>query len=666
MRISDLLIKDRINLDIKSSDKPSVIRELARLHEKTGVLNDYDGYVKALEAREEQSSTGIGEGIAIPHAKTEFVKEPALAMGRKMSGIDYDSLDGEPATLFFMIAAPDGANNTHIETLARLSQLLLDDDFKEALEKAPTADAVLDIINKTEAEKFPDEAKKEEVKKAPASVANSSSSDDEPYIIAATACPTGIAHTYMAAAALKKAAEEMGVKIKVETNGADGRKDVLTSDDIKKAKGVILAINRNIEVDRFDGKPLIQVEAKEGINNAKALIQQVLDGKAPIFHASGSSEASSGGEASSEKKGLYKHLLSGVSYMLPLVISGGILIALAFLVDTLAGNANVGGGFGTTAPLAKLLMTIGKSAFGLFLPILGGYIAFSISERAALTSGLVAGLLATELPYLLMGVESKKIPPTPGFIGALIGGFLAGVVVKLLIKVLSGLPRSLNGLKMILLYPVLSVLITGTIMWVVVNPIATFINVWLNNGLASMQGASAILLGAILGGMMSVDMGGPINKVAYVFGTGTLTAATMTSGGTFSMAAVMAGGMVPPIAIALASTLFKDKFTAQEREAGLTNYIMGFSFITEGAIPYAAADPTRVIPASIVGSAVAGALIGLFRVKIPAPHGGILVMGLSKTANGGNGFFLYLFAVVVGAIISAILLGLLKKKVDEK
>ena len=650
MRISDLLIKDRINLDVQANDKPSLIRELAKLHEKTGVLNDYEGYVEALEAREAQSSTGIGEGIAIPHAKTKYVKEPALAMGRKTSGIDYQSLDDEPATLFFMIAAPDGANNTHIETLARLSQLLLDDDFKAALEKAPTADAVLDIINKTEAEKFPDEAKKEEVKEAP--VANSTSSGDEPYIIAATACPTGIAHTYMAAAALKKAAEEMGVKIKVETNGADGRKDILTSDDIKKAKGVILAINRNIEVDRFDGKPLIQVEAKEGINNAKELIQKVLDGKAPIFHASGSSKDSSGEEASSDKKGLYKHLLSGVSYMLPLVISGGILIALAFLVDTLTGHANAGDKFGTTSQLAKLLMTVGKAAFGLFLPILGGYIAFSMSERAALTPGLVAGFLATQ-PIVKDG-------PVSGFIGALIGGFLAGVVVKLLIKALSGLPRSLNGLKMILLYPVLSVLITGTIMWVVVNPIATFINVWLNNGLSSMQGASAILLGAILGGMMSVDMGGPINKVAYVFGTGTLTSAAMTSGGTFSMAAVMAGGMVPPIAIALASTLFKSKFTAQEREAGLTNYIMGFSFITEGAIPYAAADPKAVIPASVVGSAIAGALVGLFGIKIPAPHGGILVMFLS------NNFFMYLIAVVIGAIVSAVLLGLLKKKVDEK
>lgn len=649
MRISDLLIKDRINLDVQANDKPSLIRELAKLHEKTGVLNDYEGYVEALEAREAQSSTGIGEGIAIPHAKTKYVKEPALAMGRKTSGIDYQSLDDEPATLFFMIAAPDGANNTHIETLARLSQLLLDDDFKAALEKAPTADAVLDIINKTEAEKFPDEAKKEEVKEAP--VANSTSSGDEPYIIAATACPTGIAHTYMAAAALKKAAEEMGVKIKVETNGADGRKDILTSDDIKKAKGVILAINRNIEVDRFDGKPLIQVEAKEGINNAKELIQKVLDGKAPIFHASGSSKDSSGEEASSDKKGLYKHLLSGVSYMLPLVISGGILIALAFLVDTLAGNANVGGGFGSTSPFANMLMTVGKAAFGLFIPILGGYIAYSISERAALTPGLVAGMLAT--------VPLVKDGPTSGFIGALLGGFLAGYVVKFLIKALDGLPKTLNGLKMILLYPVLSVLITGVLMMLVINPIATIINSGLNNWLNSMSGTSAVLLGLILGGMMAVDMGGPVNKAAYVFGSGSL-AATMTTGGSIPMAAVMAGGMVPPIAIALASTIFKNKFTEQEREAGLTNYIMGFSFITEGAIPYAAADPKAVIPASVVGSAIAGALVGLFGIKIPAPHGGILVMFLS------NNFFMYLIAVVIGAIVSAVLLGLLKKKVDEK
>ena len=644
MKISDLLIKDRINLDVQSSDKTGIIRELAKLHESTGVLNDYEGYVNALMAREAQSSTGIGEGIAIPHAKTEFVKEPALAMGRKKEGIEYDSLDGEPATLFFMIAAPDGANNTHIETLARLSQLLLDDDFKAALENAATADEVVDIINKAEAEKFSGEEKKEEA----AETGNSQVSEDKPYIIAATACPTGIAHTYMAAEALKKAANEMGVNIKVETNGADGRKDVLTEDDIKKAKGVILAINRNIEVNRFNGKPLIQVEAKEGINNAKGLIQKVLDGQAPIFHASGSSEASEG--SSSEKKGLYKHLLSGVSYMLPLVISGGILIALAFLVDTITGHANAGGGFGSTSYLAKLFMTVGKAAFGLFLPILGGYIAYSIGERAALTPGLVAGLLAST-PLVENG-------PVSGFIGALIGGFLAGYVVKFLVWAFKGLPKALNGLKMILFYPVFSVLITGSIMWLVINPIATQLNVWMNNGLGSMQGASAVLLGALLGGMMALDMGGPINKVAYVFGTGTL-ATTMTTGGSFSMAAVMAGGMVPPIAIAMASQLFKNKFTAQEREAGLTNYIMGLSFITEGAIPYAAADPTRVIPASVIGSAIAGALVGLFQIKIPAPHGGILVMALS------NNFFLYLVSILLGSLVAAVILGILRKKVTE-
>ena len=644
MKISDLLIKDRINLDVQSSDKTGIIRELAKLHESTGVLNDYEGYVNALMAREAQSSTGIGEGIAIPHAKTEFVKEPALAMGRKKEGIEYDSLDGEPATLFFMIAAPDGANNTHIETLARLSQLLLDDDFKAALENAATADEVVDIINKAEAEKFSGEEKKEEA----AETGNSQVSEDKPYIIAATACPTGIAHTYMAAEALKKAANEMGVNIKVETNGADGRKDVLTEDDIKKAKGVILAINRNIEVNRFNGKPLIQVEAKEGINNAKGLIQKVLDGQAPIFHASGSSEASEG--SSSEKKGLYKHLLSGVSYMLPLVISGGILIALAFLVDTITGHANAGGGFGSTSYLAKLFMTVGKAAFGLFLPILGGYIAYSISERVALTPGLVAGLLAST-PLVENG-------PVSGFIGALIGGFLAGYVVKFLVWAFKGLPKALNGLKMILFYPVFSVLITGSIMWLVINPIATQLNVWMNNGLGSMQGASAVLLGALLGGMMALDMGGPINKVAYVFGTGTL-ATTMTTGGSFSMAAVMAGGMVPPIAIAMASQLFKNKFTAQEREAGLTNYIMGLSFITEGAIPYAAADPTRVIPASVIGSAIAGALVGLFQIKMPAPHGGILVMALS------NNFFLYLVSILLGSLVAAVILGILRKKVTE-
>lgn len=647
MKISDLLIKERINLNLQSRDKKSVIREIAKLHDNTGILTDYEGYVGALNAREEQSSTALEEGIAIPHAKTEYVKQPALAMGRSTEGIDYESMDGEPSHLFFMIAAPAGADNTHIETLARLTQLLLDDDFRISLEKAETPDEVLDIINKKEAEKLKAEnAEKEE--------ASASVSEGEDFIIAATACPTGIAHTYMAAEALKKAADEMGVKIKIETNGTDGRKNELTSEDIKAAKGVILAVDRNIETARFNGKPLIKVGAKEGINNAKGLIQKVLDGNLPIYTASNEEGTTS---KSGEKTGLYKHLMSGVSYMLPLVISGGILISLAFLADTAMGNSDAGTDFGSKSALAKMIMNIGKQAFGLFVPILGGYIAYSMGDRAALTAGLVAGALASSLGS--------------GFLGAIVGGLFAGVVVKFLISALKGLPKSLNGLKMILFYPVLSVLIVGIAMILVIDPVVSILNTNLTNylnsmndsnivltGLNSIKGLNPVLLGLILGGMMAVDMGGPINKAAYLFGTGTL-AATMTTGGSGVMAAVMAGGMVPPLAIALASTLFKNKFTEEEREAGITNYVMGLSFITEGAIPYAAADPGRVIPANVVGAAVAGALTMMFGIKIKAPHGGILVMALS------NNFLMYLVAIAVGSIISAVILGILRKKVQE-
>lgn len=647
MKISDLLIKERINLNLQSRDKKSVIREIAKLHDNTGILTDYEGYVGALNAREEQSSTALEEGIAIPHAKTEYVKQPALAMGRSTEGIDYESMDGEPSHLFFMIAAPAGADNTHIETLARLTQLLLDDDFRISLEKAETPDEVLDIINKKEAEKLKAEnAEKEE--------ASASVSEGEDFIIAATACPTGIAHTYMAAEALKKAADEMGVKIKIETNGTDGRKNELTSEDIKAAKGVILAVDRNIETARFNGKPLIKVGAKEGINNAKGLIQKVLDGNLPVYTASNEEGTTS---KSGEKTGLYKHLMSGVSYMLPLVISGGILISLAFLADTAMGNSDAGTDFGSKSALAKMIMNIGKQAFGLFVPILGGYIAYSMGDRAALTAGLVAGALASSLGS--------------GFLGAIVGGLFAGVVVKFLISALKGLPKSLNGLKMILFYPVLSVLIVGIAMILVIDPIVSILNTNLTNylnsmndsnivltGLNSIKGLNPVLLGLILGGMMAVDMGGPINKAAYLFGTGTL-AATMTTGGSGVMAAVMAGGMVPPLAIALASTLFKNKFTEEEREAGITNYVMGLSFITEGAIPYAAADPGRVIPANVVGAAVAGALTMMFGIKIKAPHGGILVMALS------NNFLMYLVAIAVGSIISAVILGILRKKVQE-
>ncbi|MDD7391893.1 MAG: fructose-specific PTS transporter subunit EIIC [Fusobacterium gastrosuis] len=632
MKIKDLLKKELMIMDLKATSKLEAINEMVKKLKDEGIISDEEMFKDFILKREEKGTTGLGDGIAMPHAKTTAVKIPAVLFAKSKNGVDYEALDGEPVHIFFMIAATEGAHDSHIETLAKLSKMLINDEFVKELMTCENPDRVHELVDKFSVE----EASKEETK------IEEKKSLDKPYIIAATACPTGIAHTYMAAEALRKAAAEMGVKIKVETNGADGRKDVLTAEDIEKATGVILAINRSIETDRFDGKPLIQVEAKDGINRAKELIQDVLDGKAKKFVAEKSSSTEK--VESADKKGLYKHLLSGVSYMLPLVISGGILIALAFLADTLAGVSadQVQGAYGSTSKIAKILMGIGGAAFGLFVPILGGYIAYSIGERAALAAGLVAGALASS--------------GGSGFLGAMLGGFLAGFVVKALVKALDGIPKSLNGLKMILLYPVLSVLITGTIMVLALNPVVSVVNNALNNWLQTMSGSSAMLLGAILAGMMAIDMGGPINKAAYVFGSGTL-AASMATGGSSAMAAVMAGGMVPPIAIALATTLFKNKFTVAEKEAGLSNYVMGFSFITEGAIPYAAADPTKVIPASVIGSAIAGAMTMALGIKIPAPHGGILVMFLS------NNFIMYLVSILVGSIVGAVILGIIKKEV---
>lgn len=632
MKIKDLLKKELMIMDLKATSKLKAINEMVKKLKDEGIISDEEMFKDFILKREEKGTTGLGDGIAMPHAKTTAVKIPAVLFAKSKNGVDYEALDGEPVHIFFMIAATEGAHDSHIETLAKLSKMLINDEFVKELMTCENPDRVHELVDKFSVEEDSKEETRIEEKK----------SLDKPYIIAATACPTGIAHTYMAAEALRKAAAEMGVKIKVETNGADGRKDVLTAEDIEKATGVILAINRSIETDRFDGKPLIQVEAKDGINRAKELIQDVLDGKAKKFVAEKSSSTEK--VESADKKGLYKHLLSGVSYMLPLVISGGILIALAFLADTLAGVSadQVQGAYGSTSKIAKILMGIGGAAFGLFVPILGGYIAYSIGERAALAAGLVAGALASS--------------GGSGFLGAMLGGFLAGFVVKVLVKALDGMPKSLNGLKMILLYPVLSVLITGTIMVLVLNPVVSVVNNALNNWLQTMSGSSAMLLGAILAGMMAIDMGGPINKAAYVFGSGTL-AASMATGGSSAMAAVMAGGMVPPIAIALATTLFKNKFTVAEKEAGLSNYVMGFSFITEGAIPYAAADPTKVIPASVIGSAIAGAMTMALGIKIPAPHGGILVMFLS------NNFIMYLVSILVGSIVGAVILGIIKKEV---
>lgn len=634
MKITELLIKERMNLDLQSVTKEDVINELAEMFLSTGIIDDLEGFMGEIKNREALSSTALEEGIAIPHAKTKYVKKPALAFGRSKKGIDYESLDGEPSTIFFMIAAPEDANNAHIETLARLTQMLLDTDFRTNILEMGTKEEILDLINKKESAKLEENAEAD------------NSSDN--FIIAATACPTGIAHTYMAEEALKKAAAELGVPIKVETNGTDGVKHKLTAEDIEKAKGVILAIDRGIETDRFSGKKVIQTGTKEAIRDAKGLIQRAVAGDMPVF--AGSGETSSGGKsASKEKTGIYKHLMTGVSFMLPFVVSGGILIALAFLFDKLAGvqgaaDAAGSSALGSTTYIAKLFMDIGGAAFGLFIPILGAYIAYSIGERPALTAGFVGGALA--------------VSGGSGFLGAMLAGFLAGYVTKLVIASLKGLPKSLNGIKAILLYPLLTVLLTGVLMIIILNPPVRFINESLVHWLQTMGGTSRILLGIILGGMMAVDMGGPVNKAAYVFATGTLATAAAGEYGTPIMAAVMAGGMVPPLGIALATTIFKNKFNTEEREAGKTNYIMGLSFITEGAIPFAAGDPLRVLPASIAGSAVAGAISMFFNISIPAPHGGLVVAFLSNNA------WVYLLAILIGAVITAVILGLLKKKVN--
>ena len=634
MKITELLIKERMNLDLQSVTKEDVINELDEMFLSTGIIDDLEGFMGEIKNREALSSTALEEGIAIPHAKTKYVKKPALAFGRSKKGIDYESLDGEPSTIFFMIAAPEDANNAHIETLARLTQMLLDTDFRTNILEMGTKEEILDLINKKESAKLEENAEAD------------NSSDN--FIIAATACPTGIAHTYMAEEALKKAAAELGVPIKVETNGTDGVKHKLTAEDIEKAKGVILAIDRGIETDRFSGKKVIQTGTKEAIRDAKGLIQRAVAGDMPVF--AGSGETSSGGKgASKEKTGIYKHLMTGVSFMLPFVVSGGILIALAFLFDKLAGvqgaaDAAGSSALGSTTYIAKLFMDIGGAAFGLFIPILGAYIAYSIGERPALTAGFVGGALA--------------VSGGSGFLGAMLAGFLAGYVTKLVIASLKGLPKSLNGIKAILLYPLLTVLLTGVLMIIILNPPVRFINESLVHWLQTMGGTSRILLGIILGGMMAVDMGGPVNKAAYVFATGTLATAAAGEYGTPIMAAVMAGGMVPPLGIALATTIFKNKFNTEEREAGKTNYIMGLSFITEGAIPFAAGDPLRVLPASIAGSAVAGAISMFFNISIPAPHGGLVVAFLSNNA------WVYLLAILIGAVITAVILGLLKKKVN--
>ena len=652
MKIQDVLNKNVMLFDLQATDKEGVINEMVQSLVDNGVVTDFDTFKAGIMNREAQTSTGLGDGIAMPHSKNEAVKEATVLFAKSNKGVDYASLDGQPTDLFFMIAAPEGANDTHLAALAELSKYLMKPGFADKLRQASTPDQVIAAFDAEEQEAAAEEAKKAEAVKE-------ATSSDKPLIVAVTACTTGIAHTYMAEEALIKKGEEMGVTVRVETNGASGVGNRLTAEEIAKAEGVIIAADKAVETARFDGKKLISKPVAAGIRQTEELIQTILDGKADVFHAENAAQASTSQEKLSLGGAFYKHLMSGVSQMLPFVIGGGILIALAFLIDQVLGvPQDQLSSLGSYHVLAAQFKTIGGVAFGFMLPVLAGYIGFSIAEKPGFVAGFIAGSIASSgsaFGNIAYGAAKGELPAavSSGFLGALVGGFLAGGIVLLLRKALAGLPRSLDGIRSILLLPLLGVGLTGFLMFLINIPMAA-INTGLNNFLSSLSGSSAVLLGLLVGGMMAVDMGGPVNKAAYVFATGTL-AESVASGGSIVMAAVMAAGMVPPLAVFVATVLFKDKFTQEERDSGLTNIVMGLSFITEGAIPFGAADPARAIPSFIAGSALTGALVGLAGLKLMAPHGGIFVIALTSNP------LLYILFVLIGAIVSGILFGLLRK-----
>lgn len=642
MTIRDLLAAESINLNGTPAGKTEALNQCIDLMAKSGKIADVEKYRKGVFAREEEGTTGIGMGIAIPHCKSDAVTKAGLAAMVVKDGVDFESLDGTPAKIIFLIAAPNTEDNVHLQVLSKLSVMLMDEQFTNSLINAGSVDEFLNIIDSAEKAKDEKEAAKEAKAKEPVEVKK-----DDVFIVAVTACPTGIAHTYMAAEAIEKKAKELGYQVKVETRGSGGAKNVLTDDEIAKAAGVIVACDTNVPTDRFDGKKVIECQVSDGINKAEELIKRIASGDAPVFKASGKKEASHSSVGGKESVGhqIYKHLMNGVSHMLPFVVGGGILIAIAFLIDGFSVDLNSlpadqRANFGTITQAAAMFKGIGGTAFGFMLPILAGFIAMSIADRPGLAVGFVGGSIAAN--------------GTSGFLGALVAGFVAGYIVLLLKKVFSKLPESLDGMKPVLLYPLLGIFLVGVIMQFVVEPPIGALNTAINNGLNGLNGASAVVLGVLLGGMLSVDMGGPVNKAAYVFGT-----ASIAAGNYNIMAAVMIGGMVPPIAIALATIFFKNKFTAEERKAGPTNFIMGLSFITEGAIPFAASDPLHVLPACVVGSAVAGGLSMAFGCTLMAPHGGIFVV-----PTIGNPL-MYLVALVIGSFIACGLLGLLKKKVSE-
>ncbi|HFI0467284.1 TPA: fructose-specific PTS transporter subunit EIIC [Streptococcus suis] len=649
MKIQDVLRKDVMLLDLQATSKEAVIDEMIASLVDKGYVTDFDVFKTGIMNREAQTTTGLGDGIAMPHAKNAAVKEATVLFAKSNKGVDYASLDGQPTDLFFMIAAPEGANDTHLAALAELSKYLMKAGFADRLRAATNPEEVIAVFDTAEAA---DKATEEVV---------ATPSGDRPFIVAVTACTTGIAHTYMAEEALKKQAAEMGVDIKVETNGASGVGNKLTAEDIEKAAGVIIAADKAVDMPRFNGKPLVSRPVAAGIKQAEELINIILDGKASAYTATEGAATVESSEKLSLGKAFYKHLMSGVSQMLPFVIGGGILIALAFLFDGALGVPQDSlGSLGSYHEIAAMFMKIGGAAFGFMLPLLAGYIAYSIAEKPGLVAGFVAGAIASsglafgKIPYAAGGEETLALAGvSSGFLGALVGGFLAGGVVLVLRNALRNMPKSLQGLNAILLLPLLGTAITGFLMFFVNIPMAA-INTGMNNFLAGLEGSSAILLGLVLGGMMAVDMGGPVNKAAYVFGTGTL-AATVAEGGSVAMAAVMAGGMVPPLAVFVATLLFKNKFTQEERNSGLTNIVMGLSFITEGAIPFGAADPARAIPSFIAGSALAGALVGLSGIQLMAPHGGIFVIALTSNP------LLYLAYVAIGAVVSGVLYGALRQ-----
>ena len=651
MDIRSLLMKDIMIMDLKATTKSEVIDEMVHNYYEHGIIDDENLYKKDIIKREEEGSTGMGDGIAIPHAHDAAVKKPAVQFARSVAGVDYDSMDGQPAHLFFMIAAPEGGDNTHLQALAALSQVLMNPDVVTALKAADTPDKVQDIFAEAVAKKEAENKAEEEAEKA---AANSNS--DRPYIVAVTACPNGIAHTYMAEENLKKKAKELGVDIKVETNGSEGIKHRLTADEISRAVGVVIAADKKVEMNRFDGKLLVNKPVKSGIQEPEKLIKQVLDGKAAIYHATGDDSSSSTESDGTVWGNIYKQLMNGISHMLPFVIGGGILMAISFIVEQYMGGAK--------APAFIFLNSAGNLAFAFMVPVLAAYIAESIGDTPALMPGFVGGFMASIANASLGGsyhvnFQANSTSPA-GFLGGIAAGFIAGYLILGMKKMFAGLPRSVEGMKPMLLYPVFGLLFIALIMYFIVNPIFSTINLWITHFLNGMGTGNLVLLTLVLAGMMSIDMGGPFNKAAYVFASGAFANDPKSTTAAILMAAVMVGGMVPPFATAIGTAFFKNKYTEDERRAGVTNWILGFSFITEGAIPFATADPGRVIPSCIIGSAVSGAIVGAMRIGIPAPHGGFWVSPLATNIWG------YFLAVIVGSIVAALIMSFWKKPVNEK